>query len=59
MRSKADIVKAIRLVVESYDSHLDFAVDAAKNCEHCGDEKFHKKTSKEYLFVLAVLTDLL
>lgn len=50
------IIKSIRIVIDSYDSHLDYVYGKLPRQE---THKFHKKTSLEYLEVLKTLTELL
>lgn len=56
---KKKIVRAIRIVWESVDSHLDPAIDKRITGKVIGSRAFHKKTVKEYMEVLDTLIDLL
>lgn len=63
---KPEIVKAIRIIWDSLDSHLDHTLEdekcSNKNCgfrESAGDKAFHKKTSTEYAEIILTLTKLL
>ena len=53
-----DVIKAIRLVYESLDSHLIEEEEKKKCCrEAVGSKSFHKKCVKEYAFIIKVLAD--
>ena len=60
---KKDIVKSIRLVIESLESHLDDSIESPlkglgrKARSHIGGKRFHKKCVKEYAFILQVLAE--
>ena len=60
---RKDIVKAIRLTWLSLESHLDSCAGDEYENECCnkavGRPPFHVKTTKEYAFVIKVLTDCL
>lgn len=61
-RSRAEVVKAIRLVYESLDSHLDYTVEPVKQKKFRaihGGSRFHIKTSREYAEILLTLAKLL
>jgi hypothetical protein len=56
---KAEVVKAIRSVWSSLDSHIDWAIDPIKDKKFAkihGGRKFHKKTAIEYAETLLTLT---
>lgn len=59
MKDRAALVRAIRLVNESLESHLDYSVKCEQLCESCGDRAFHAKCVREYVYVLKVLSDFL
>lgn len=42
------VVKTIRTLWESLESHLDFSIKEDKSCDTCGDRKFQAKTVLEY-----------
>lgn len=50
------IIKSIRIIMDSYNSHLDYVYGKLPRIE---THTFHKKTSLEYLEVLKTLTELL
>lgn len=58
---RKDIVKAIRLTWLSLESHLDNCVQDEYESECCnkavGRPPFHVKTTKEYAFIIKVLTE--
>ena len=56
---KKDIIKCIRIVNSSLDSHLDSAVDEKLKGSIIGSRKFHKKTIQEYHYVIGVLIKML
>lgn len=65
MKAK-QIARAIRIVWESLDSHLDDTHDPLYDKvkskiarDHIGDKAFHKKCVKEYAEVIKTLTELL
>jgi hypothetical protein len=51
------LAKAIRLVWESFESHIDPAVKEENRCESCGSRSFHSKSIREYAFILEVLAE--
>jgi hypothetical protein len=54
-RKRKDIVKAIRLVWDSLESHIDATIKSPDNKEHVGGRRFHKKCVEEYHFIIGVL----
>lgn len=60
---KNDIIKSMRLVWESLDSHLDDAIESPikglgkRAKRHIGGKRFHKKCVKEYAYILQVLAE--
>lgn len=54
-----NLIKAIRLVWDSLDSHLDGAISEVHKKKCCnkavGNRFFHKQCAKEYAFVLQTL----
>ena len=63
MSNKPEIVKALRLVWDSMESHLDDSVGPTSEKECCrkavGTPSFHVKCCKEYGFIIKVLSDCL
>ena len=53
---KTEIVKAIRLTWDSLESHLDASVSSKEFCRACGNTRFHAKCTREYAFIIDVLT---
>lgn len=53
------IIKAIRIVWESLDTHLDSSADKRLKGGIIGSPKFHKKCVREYAEVIKILSDLL
>lgn len=61
LKSK-EVVKSIRLVWSSLDSHLDYAVEPVKPKklrEIHGGKRFHKQCIREYADILLTLAKLL
>lgn len=56
IQKQKKIIKSIRIILSSYDSHLDYTYGKLPNRE---THTFHKRTSLEYLEVLKTLTELL
>lgn len=56
IRKQKKLIKSIRIILSSYDSHLDYTYGKVPKIE---SHKFHKVTSLEYLEVLKTLTELL
>lgn len=59
---RTEVIKAIRSVWSSLDSHLDYTVEPVKEKkfrEIHGGTRFHIKTSREYAEILLTLTKLL
>lgn len=54
--TKTEIVKAIRLMWDSLESHLDPSISSKELCRACGDVHFHAKCAIEYAFIIDVLT---
>lgn len=66
MTNKKDIVKAIRLIWSSLDSHLNDTYDPIfdkikdkKAKEQIGNRAFHAKCVREYSEVISILSNLL
>lgn len=60
MNKREVLVRTIRDVWESLDSHLDFTcTEEDLKCTTCGDRKFQIKTVKDYARNLKDLADLL
>jgi len=61
MRNRAEAVKAIRLVWDSLDTHLDPTVGNVHENKCCneavGKPSFHKKCLKEYHQILGILIE--
>lgn len=59
MNKKEDVVKAIRIVTKSMDTHLHFLAHPAEKKwqKHIGGDRFHRAVTKEYAHVIRVLTD--
>lgn len=57
--NKRKLVRAIRIVWDSIDTHLDPAIDKRITGKVIGNRKFHKKTIEEYLEVINTLIELL
>lgn len=61
--TKKDLVKSIQIVMDSLNSHLPECLEAQEEKECCqravGNPQFHRKTVKEYAFVIKTLSDLL
>ena len=53
------VVKLIRIIWGSLDTHLDYAVSAGRARNSVGDERFHAKTAQEYIEALNLLGELL
>lgn len=62
-KSRRKIARAIRLVWESLDSHIDASIGTVHKNPCCnravGSPSFHKKCVREYIDVLDALTELL
>ena len=56
---KKDIIKSIRIITSSMDSHLESAIDKKLKGKIIGNRQFHLKTIKEYHYVIGVLIKLL
>lgn len=55
-----NIKKAIRIIWESLDSHLDWTHEVSKDpCKYCGGKNFHKKCVQEYAEAIKLLSDVL
>lgn len=59
MPTTEEIVKCIRIIQESSDSHLDLCVSSKQACPSCGGKKFHGQTTREYKYVESILSLLL
>jgi len=64
MKDKKKIVKAIKDIIESLDSHLEYAVHTDvcpnKDCPHnetVGDKRFHKNTILNYIEDIKTLAE--
>jgi len=58
-KRKKDIIKSIRLINESLDSHLDSTGNERLKGGIVGNRHFHKKTIKEYHYKIGVLIEML
>lgn len=56
---KKKIIRAIRIIWESLDSHLDPVADKKLKGGIIGTRAFHKRCVKEYLEVINTLSELL
>lgn len=59
MKNKKKIVKSIRIIWDSLESHLDSAVDKRLKGGIIGTKAFHKKCVREYADVIKTLSELL
>lgn len=59
MKDRERIIKAIRLTWDSLDSHLDWSTEekVENPCKYCGGRKFHARCTRDYAFVIQVLTE--
>ena len=53
------IIKAIRIVWDSLDTHLDATADKRLKGGIIGNRNFHKKCVREYSEVIKILSELL
>lgn len=53
------VVKTIRAVWASLETHLPHAIEAKGNCASCGNRKFHAETVREYAEQIKDLADML
>lgn len=60
MNRRANLVRVIRSLWESLDSHLDFTcTEEDLNCTTCGDRSFQRETVRGYARDIKDLADLL
>ena len=55
MKNKKEIIKAIRLTLLSFESHLDDSINKKLTGKVVGDKKFHLSCLKEYNEIIRVL----
>lgn len=57
------LVEAIKLTLDSLDSHLGYCNDEVKACnvrshkQELGDKKFHRQCVREYAYIALVLSE--
>lgn len=59
MTKQKKIIKAIRIVWDSLESHLDSSADKRLKGGIIGTRNFHKKCVQEYAEVIKILSELL
>jgi len=59
VQERTKVVKTIRAVWSSLDTHLPHAIEAKGNCPSCGNRKFHAQCVREYVQQIKDLADML